>query len=136
MARSVQAPLPPMEVTPVDRGPATKSTSIDRPSVTRSIAVDQATALYQRAVADCGYTLDALEAVMGKDRAYIHKVLQGDKPMPLEFSTALPVVVKERYAQLSAEACGFIVVAPVSGDEAIKQLVGGLVGVLRDLKVA
>lgn len=100
------------------------------------MAVDQATALVRRAVADCGYTLDALESVMGKGRAYIHKVLQGDKPLSLEFSTALPADVKRRYAQLNAEAHGFIVVVPVSGDEAIKHLVGGLVAVLQGQKVA
>lgn len=114
-----------MEVTPVDRR-----------RQSRSILVDQATARYRKAVADCGYTLDALETVMQKGRAYIHKVLQGEKPMSLEFTTALPADVKERYAQLDAEECGFIVVAPVSGDEAIKHLVGGLVGVLQGKKVA
>lgn len=125
-----------MEVTPVTRRPDAQSTDVDLQSGARTIAIDQATALYQRAVADCGYTLDALEASMGKGRAYIHKVLQGEKPMSLAFSTALPADVKGRYAQLSAEACGFIVVVPVSGDEAMRQLVGGLVGVLQGQKVA
>lgn len=121
----VQTPLPPMAVTGIDQRP-----------VARSIAVDQATALVRRAVADCNYTLDALEAAMGKNRAYIHKVLQGEKSMTLEFKTALPADVNARYAQLSAEAHGFIVVVPVRGDAAIQQLVGGLVGVLEGLKVA
>lgn len=123
MTRSIQTPLPPMAVTDIDPRP-----------IARSIAVDQATALHRRAVADCGYTMDALESAMGKGRAYIHKVLQGDKPMSLEFTTALPADVKARHAQLNAEACGFIVVVmPASGEDAIKQLVGGLVGVLHGL---
>lgn len=116
---SVQKPLPPMELT-----------AIDPPAVARSMAVDQATALWRQAVADCGYTLDGLEIAMGKGRAYIHKVLQGEKPMSLEFSTAFPTDVKGRHAQLSAEFHGFIVVVPTSGEDAIRQLVGGLVGVL------
>jgi hypothetical protein len=126
MPRNVQVPLPPMEVTPVDPCAG----RVDHRSVARSMAVDQATELWRKAVADCDYTLDALEAVMGKGRAYIHKVLQGEKPMSLDFTTALPADVKGRHAQLSAEACGFIVVVPVRGDDAVKQLVGGLVGVL------
>lgn len=125
MTPSVQVPLPPMELT-----------AVDHHKVARSTTVDQATAQYRRAVADCDYTLDALDAVMHKGRAYIHKVLQGEKPMSLDFITALPADVKERHAQLEAEACGFIVVVPVSGDDAIKQLVGGLVGVLHGRRVA
>lgn len=120
MARSVQAPLPPMGLTSVDRHPAPRST-----------AVDQALVLVRRAVADCGYTLDALESAMGKNRAYIHKVLQGEKPMSLEFITALPDDIEARYEHLRAEAFGLIVVAPApDADTAMRQLVSGLCGVL------
>lgn len=125
MGRIVQTPFPPMAVT-----------AIDQPAIARSTAVDQATALMRRAVADCNYTYDALEAATGKGRAYIHKVLQGDKPMSLEFSTALPLDVRRRYAQLSAESYGFIVVVPVRGEDAIKHFVGGLMAVLQGEKVA
>jgi hypothetical protein len=114
-----QLSLGPVEVTPVDRR-----------SASGSIAVDQAVSLLRRAVADCGYTLDALEAAMGKDRAYIHKVLQGDKPVSLEFIVALPDDVEARFEQLRAESFGLVCVAPASGADAIKQLVSGLVGML------
>lgn len=120
MGRSVQAPLPPMAVT-----------NVDRRSRPRSTSVDQALALMRRAVADCGYTLDALETAMGKGRAYIHRVLQGDAPMTLEFITCLPDDVEARYEQLRAEHFGLIVVQPVEGDQAVRNLVSGLFGVLR-----
>ena len=126
MSPIVQTPLPPMAVT-----------DIDQVAGGRSIAVDQAVAVWRQAVADCGYTMDALEASMeGKNRAYIHKVLAGEKPMSLAFIVQLPRDVKGRHAQLSAEAHGFIVVVPVRGEDAIRQLVGGLVGVLQGLKAA
>jgi hypothetical protein len=110
--------------------------SVDRLAPARSTDVDQALALMRRAVADCGYTLDALEAAMGKDRAYIHKVLQGDKPMSLDFIVALPDDVEARFEQLRAEHFGLIVVAPVDHATAVRQLVSGLVGVLATKAVA
>lgn len=84
----------------------------------------------RQAVSDCGYTLDALEAAMGKGRAYIHKVLNGEKPVSLEFIIALPDDVEARYEQLRAKALGLIVVKPSSGDAAIENLVSGLCGLL------
>jgi hypothetical protein len=117
--RSIQTPLPPMGLT-----------SIDPPRGGRSTAVDHGLDLLRKAVGDCGYTLDALEAHMGKGRAYIHKVLSGEKPLSFEFITALPDDVEARFEQLRAESFGLIVVAPVQGSEAIKHFVGGLVGLL------
>jgi len=111
--------------------PPTEVMSIDRRSQTRSTDVDQDLALLRRAVADCNYTLDAMESAMGKGRAYIHKVLQGDKPMSHEFEIALPDDVEARYRQLQAEAFGHVVVTPAPDQEsAVRDLVRGLVGVL------
>ena len=119
MNKSLQAALPPMEVTPVDRRRSPRST-----------AVDQALTLLRRAVSDCGYTLDALESSMGKGRAHIHRVLHGEKAFTLEFLTTLPDDVQARYEQLRAEHFGFIVVTPLAGDDAVKGFVGGLMGLL------
>lgn len=126
MKRTVQVPLPPMGLTTVDP----KSTTVGRRPIDRSISVDQARALLNRAIAECGYTLDALEAAMGKDRAYIHKVLQGDKPLPYAFIVALPDDVEAKFESLRAKSLGLIVAERVSGDQALEHLVSGLVGVL------
>lgn len=125
MKRSLQMPLPPMGLPAVDRREVTRSTSVDP-------AID----LLKKAVADCDYTLDALAAAMGKDRAYIHKVLQGDKPLPYAFIEALPDDVEGKFEALRAKTFGYIVVEPVTGDRAIEHLVSGLVGVLAGKKTA
>ena len=106
-------------------------TTVDPAKTARSISVDQARELLCRAVSECGYTLDALAASMEKDRSYIHKVLQGDKPTSLEFIVALPDDVEARFEQLRAESFGLIVVAPASADSAAQHLVAGLLGLLR-----
>ena len=123
MRKSVQVSLPPMGLTVVDPRASQRSTTVD-PNM--SLVLD----LLNRAVADCDYTLDALQAAMGKDRAYIHKVLQGEKPLSYAFIVALPDDVEARFESLRAESCGHIVVTPVTGDQAVRHLVSGLVGVL------
>lgn len=106
-------------------------TTVDQRRVLRSTAVDQGLELLRKAVADSGHTLDSLEAAMGKGRAYIGKVLNGEKPLSFEFITALPDDVEARFEHLRAEHFGLIVVAPVSGDDAVRNLVSGLIGVLK-----
>jgi hypothetical protein len=119
-----QLALPPMEVTAV-------SPQLDRRGISVPLDdLDQVRALLRRAVADCGYTLDALEAAMGKVRTYIHKVLQGEKPLSYEFIVALPDDVEARFEQLRAEHFGHIVVAPVDTETAKRHLVTGLLGLL------
>lgn len=119
MPPKIQIQLPPMGLPNIDQRCASGETS-----------VDQATALLRRAVCDCGYTLDALQAAMGKGRAYIHKVLQGDKPVSLMFIVALPEDVGARFAQLRCEQFGFVVVMPATGEDAAKHFVSGLFGLL------
>lgn len=104
--------------------------SVDHDDVARARAVDQELGYIRRAISDCGYTLDALEVVMGKGRAYIGKVLAGDKPMSLAFLVLLPYDVQARLVELRGPQYGLVVVRPVQGHEAIRQFVGGLIGLL------
>lgn len=115
-----QIALGPLRVTPVD---------LDQTE--RSMHVEQALALVRRAMADTAHTLDSLAAHMGKDRAYIARVLKGEKPMSLAFIVALPDDLEARYEQLRAQQFGLVVVAPCTNpDRAIEQLVTGLVSLL------
>jgi hypothetical protein len=95
-----------------------------------STDVDRARELLRKAASDCGYTFDALGAAMGKDRSYVHRVLNGPDRVTLDFITALPDDVEAKYEQLRAEGFGLIVVAPVDEGTALKHLVSGLVGLL------
>lgn len=94
-------------------------------------AEDEAKALVRRALelfrlvmGECGWTFDALAAHTGKSRSYLHAVLSGEKRMTLDFIVALPVDVRKRHAELVAEAYGWIVAKPLSGEEAHKALLG------------
>jgi hypothetical protein len=117
MKASVQASLPPMGLT-----------SVDRRETDRSTTVDQVLQLLNQAVSECGYTLDAMQAVMHKDRSYINKVLQGDKPLSYAFVVALPDDVEKRFEALRAKSFGLIVVEPSTGTQAVENFVSGLVG--------
>jgi hypothetical protein len=64
------------------------------------------------------------------DRFYLSKMLGGTKPIGARHLMALPKDVGCRFAQLHAEAHGFIVVEPACGPDAVKQFVSGLFGVL------
>lgn len=107
-----------------------QATTIDQRDVTRSISVDQSLSTLRQVVSDLGYSLDALQSAMGKDRSFINKVLNGDKPMPEDFIDALPDDVEAEWHARRAEAFGRVVVAPVTGPDAIRNLVSGLIGVL------
>src|SRR5215207_819965 len=119
VAKSIQAYLPPMEVMSGDQT-APKPAADGTCALSTATAIDRALLLLRRAVADCNYTLDALEAATGKNRAHIHRVLHGERPLTLQFLAALPTDLKARYAQLCAEALGFIVVTPLHGREAVQ----------------
>jgi transcriptional regulator with XRE-family HTH domain len=92
--------------------------------------VDRALALLRKCASDLGWTGDALAAHMGKDKSYISRVLNGEKPMTLEFLIALPDDLEAAWHSASAESFGRLVVEPVSGDLAVRNLVSGLFGVL------
>lgn len=92
----------------------------------RSEAVAALTALLRRSVQECGYNLDALAAAMQKDRSYIGRVLNGEKPLHAEFEVALPEDVRRLFARLRAEAHGYIVVEQVDEASARQQLASAL----------
>jgi len=117
--------------TTVKAQPSVRQAIADDPqSLQRSTAVDQALVLLRQAVSECGWTLDALAVEMGKDKAYIHRVLNREKPLTLEFMVALPDDVEALYEAKRAEQFGHVVVAPLAGADALKALVAGLVGVM------
>lgn len=137
MKTSVQAPLPPMRVTsvaPNAGGSNGQHGSAGQSSASVATAVAQALSLLRLAVSDCNYTLDALCLAMGKDparaRAHVHRVLNGEKAMTLEFLIGLPRDVKARFTELSAQHFGYVVVKPATAERAANDFVAGLLGLL------
>jgi hypothetical protein len=112
-----------------------QSPDVDAAEVDGSTSVDQALALLRRAVEDTGHTLDSLQAAMGKDRAYIHRVLNGDARCTLDFIVALPDDVEARFEELRAMQFGSVVVKPASRETAASQFVAGLLGLLGDAQL-
>lgn len=104
---------------------------IERPDPTRSTAIEHALSLLRRAIAECGWTFDALEQHTGKDRSYLSAILSGDRPCRLDFLVTLPDDVRERYSCFVAEHNGWIVVRPLTGIEAQKAYVAGALGLLK-----
>ncbi|MPZ20114.1 MAG: hypothetical protein GEV06_19685 [Luteitalea sp.] len=105
----------------------------------RTTAVDQRRELVRQCVSDLGWTLEALAVAMGKSedyRAYISRVLNGEKPLGLEFFDALPEDVKAEYHSREATERGRIVVMPSRGDDAVRHFVAGLLGVFDALKAS
>lgn len=121
-----QAFLPPMEAMPVAKTP----TQVPQCQVSADAIVERALVLLRRSVAERGYTLDALEAATGKGRTHIHRMLNGDRPLTLQFLASLPADLKADFAKRAAEALGLIVVTPLEGQEAVRAVVSGLVGLL------
>ena len=91
-------------------------------------AVDRALVMIRKAVADGGWSLDALAAHMGKSRAHIHRILNGERPMTLLFMAQLPPDVKVGVAKGWAEAFGFYVVTPAEGEAAVKNALSIIAG--------
>lgn len=102
-----------------------------------SVRVDRLLGLVRQAMADTGYTVDALAAALSEelgrpvDKGFLWRMLNGERPMPMVYLVALPADTKVRFAQLSAEACGWTVVRPAASDAAAGLLVAGLLGLLR-----
>jgi hypothetical protein len=97
-----------------------------RPRPPRAAEVEEALSLLRRAVADCGYTVGALEASMGKGRTYIHQVLYGQKSMSVDFFFSLPREIEARFEQLRLRHARPILLAPASADRAARDLLIGL----------
>jgi transcriptional regulator with XRE-family HTH domain len=107
--------------------------AIDHGSDDRSTTVDLAEmrTWISRALDVTGWNQEALAAHMGKDKAHISRVLSGEKPMSLAFLGALPDDVEAVVVGYYAESFGLVVVSPSHGDDAVRQLVSGLIGMLR-----
>jgi len=95
-----------------------------------STTVDNVLALLRACVQDKGWTLEALEAEMAIDKSLISRVLNGERPLTLTFLLALPDEVEALFEARRAETFGLIVVEPAHGDQAVRNLVSGLFGVL------
>jgi hypothetical protein len=102
----------------------------DQRSVERSTAVDQQFALLRQCISDCGWTFDALAVEMRIDKGYLWKLLHREKTeWKPEHTVALPNDVEALFYQRLSESFGAIVVAPVSKEQALKNLVSGICGV-------
>ncbi len=111
---------------------ACQTAVVDPPVAVRATTVDLL-ALINRALSKTPWTQEALAAHMGHGQAYvsyISRVLSGEKPLSAAFVLALPEDVQTTVAKLYAESFGLIVVEPSSGDDAVRQLVSGLCGLL------
>lgn len=111
-------------------------TSVDHDAIVRSTAVDLAHAHLRQAVKDTGHTLDSLAAHMEKDRAYIGKVLNREKPLSLDFLACLPQDVQAHYYQYRAEAFGYVVVEQMDEEKARQSFAAGLFNILAPRRVA
>lgn len=87
--------------------------------------------LLRDAIAESGWKHEALASAMDlPNAAYLSRMLSGEKPIGARHLRALPDDVEAIFAQKYAETFGLIVVAPSHGQDAVKQLVSGLFGVL------
>ena len=138
MGRSVQKPLPPMELQPVDRARSAKSTAVDRDAATRSTDVDRWLELMNRAIdqSEWANKQEALATHMGIDKAYLSRLRSGEKPWRVEHVVGLPDDVEARFERLRAEHLGLIVVEPVHGKAAVENFVSGLFGILATSRIA
>lgn len=87
--------------------------------------------LLRAAIEQSRWKHDALwRAMKLPDAAYLSKLLSGEKPLGAHHLADLPDDIEGIFAGLYAETFGQIVVTPASGEQAVKQLVSGLFGVL------
>lgn len=86
----------------------------------------------RKAVYDTGWGPDSLSApeAMDRDKGNISRVLNGERPLSIDFILALPKDVQAEFSALYAKHHGWLVVRPVSPDQAVQNLVSGLLGVL------
>jgi hypothetical protein len=94
-------------------------------------AVDNYFALLRQCVSDCGWTMDALAVEMGiEDKSLLWRMLRNERPWRPEHLVALPDDIEKMFAQRYAESFGLIVVVPVHGEQAARNFVSGLFGLL------
>lgn len=110
---------------------AGQANPVDRAGRVRSSAVDRWLVMLRTAISECGWKHEALAAAMAIDPAYLSRMLSGEKPWTVRHIVALPDDVEARFEAKRAESLGLIVVAPAQGEDAVRQFVSGLFGVLR-----
>lgn len=118
---------------------ACQSTSVEDGRTDLATDVAKALAVLRACIHERRWTYDALEAEMnrraggsGFDKSYICRVLNGERPLTLPFLLALPDDVEALFEAKRAESFGAIVVEPVRGEDAVRNLVSGLIGVLQE----
>ena len=107
-----------------------QSTESDHDLASRSQLVDRYLAMLRDAMAETGWTLDALAAHYAFDRSHAHRLLSGEKPWRLEHLVALPPELDACFARKRAEAHGLIVVERVDAATAEMHLASGLFNLL------
>lgn len=116
--------------------PTCQADSIAHCDATRAkdVALAIVLARLRACISDRGYSLEALAVAMGKGEsyaAYISKVLTAEKPLSYEFIIALPDDVEAEFHSRSAKDFGRMVVTPATGEDAVRQFVAGLFGLLQ-----
>lgn len=86
--------------------------------------------LVREAIEESGWKHEAVAAHLGTDGPHLSNMLSGLKPLTLKRITELPDDINAIFARKYAESFGQIVVQPVYGEQAVKNLVSGLFGVL------
>jgi ParB-like chromosome segregation protein Spo0J len=105
--------------------------SVDHDAVSRSTGVDRWLEMLRQAIEDAGWKHDALAAALGVDKAYLSRMLTGEKPWRIEHLVGLPDDIERLFERRRAEQFGLIVVElPADELTARRQLVSGLLGVL------
>lgn len=121
MNRSIHASAVSAQSATADRRNSDRSASAD---------LDRWLAMLQRAMADTGWTPEALDAHWETSRGYAWRLVNGEKPWSVERLLSLPDDLEARFEHLRAESFGLIVVQPLFGEDARRALVAGLIGVL------
>lgn len=121
MAATLQTAAAARQSAPVDRRDPRRSASAD---------LEEWLALMNRAVAETGWTPEALDAHWNTSRGYAWRLLNGEKSWSVERLLALPDDIESRFEALRAESFGHIVVAPLAREEGMKAFVAGLCSLL------
>lgn len=152
MSRSVAPDAGPRQPEPLDRRQGARSSDLDPrqtapPSVEsgrsndldqdaaeRSRSLDQRLADLRKCADDLDWSNEAIAAHRGDTgSSYVNKVMNGDKPMSLEFFESLPQDIRDLHHERELKKGGAIVVRQLDWETAKLSLVAGLVGVLAGL---
>lgn len=98
----------------------------------RSTDVDLGACLewVRQACRDTGWIPEKLAIAMERNKSYISRVLNGEKPLGLPFILSLPDDAQAAFVTLYANHLGLLVAPPVSPDMAVQNLFTGLMGLL------